>query len=606
MKKEFKNLEDFNNYLKLTCVVELEKEYLLKDAKKVLEIGKVESFERLFSTNNLIKQVVENNGKLQKFDEEKVLSDNYSNYSQEEKALYHFFKITFASEAEKASFIEKNKDNKAVKSISDDQIMEINATPVPVPNDAEYNILWGLEKIKARDVWDCSKGCDVTVAVIDTGLDYNHADINNNLYEYHPTVKGLNFTSDNSANFTDPLDGNAPVFHGTHVSGTIAAEQNNLFGITGVAPGAKILPIKGLYNLGYGFMSDLTSAIQWAASVFFDVKVINNSWGSASPNPSYPPMVAAINYANSLNKILVFAAGNNAIDANLIFPQNHPDVIVVGATDPSDHGAGFSNYGSKVDVCAPGVQIRSLSQAGSTQYLQGTSMAAPHVSGMIALIKSKYPDLSLAAVRKIIRIYVEPYNSPVYLGTGRISLEFLEEILCGCGCSPCKLNQIIKAREVENKRKRKFKIIQSLNCEANIAQGACQTINIPKFKPCFSLHWADSPQDNIETHDTEIAYLRICNNYSNIKFNNLMISEIIITPNQVLPNGENSVRIVPEELICFETLNPCSCSSREVALLTRNASPGSYNIKIKYCVQSVELLGQNQFEDNIVINLVNS
>ena len=234
-----------------------------------------------------------------------------------------------------------------------------------------------------------------------------------------PTDAG-NWTVDNQC-FTGSK-ATASDWHGTHVAGTIAAIANNNEGIAGVAPEAKIVPVRVLGACG-GFDSDITDGIIWAAggsvrgvpANHHPAQVINMSIGSEGTCTT--PYRQAIAQANKRGSIVVVAAGNNNFDASKSSPGNCEDVINVGATDKNGKRSYFSNYGSRVDVSAPGGDRRywgggilSTLNAGKTapgkadyaEY-QGTSMAAPHVAGIVALMKAVDPKLTYAQAKKVLQ-----------------------------------------------------------------------------------------------------------------------------------------------------------------------------------------------------------
>ncbi len=284
-----------------------------------------------------------------------------------------------------------------------------------------YYDLWGLHKINASSAWDTSTGAGITVAVVDTGINATHPDIAANL------LPGWDFVG---ASVFSPQPDNNPVDHfghGTHVSGTIAAVGNNDIGVIGVAWQAKILPVKGLDDDGDGDDVTLPPAIEWAADNGADI--INASWGGGGTDQ---PIADAISYAYNLGVVFVAAAGNADEDANAFSPASLWNVITVAASDPNDQLASFSDWGSKIDVAAPGVDILSLRAAGTTMgtpvgdnytRADGTSMATPHVSGLAALILSKHPEYSNEDVRQAIRVSADQVGQPGFdmnFGYGRI------------------------------------------------------------------------------------------------------------------------------------------------------------------------------------------
>ena len=280
-----------------------------------------------------------------------------------------------------------------------------------------YDDLWGIKKIGASVAWDATSGAGITVAVVDTGLDYSHPDISSNVWTntmeiagngidddgngYIDDIHGWNFVT----NTNDPLDDHG---HGTHVSGTIAAVGNNGIGVIGVAWQAKIMPVKALDSAGSGYESNLANAIVYAANNGADV--ISNSWGGPGSSQT---IADAVSYAYNLGAVVVAAAGNSGDDARNYSPANLADVITVAATTPTDTLATFSNFGPKIDVAAPGVDILSLRASGTamgtpvgTGYTRasGTSMATPHVSGAAALVLSQHPVYSNEQVRQALRV----------------------------------------------------------------------------------------------------------------------------------------------------------------------------------------------------------
>jgi len=299
-----------------------------------------------------------------------------------------------------------------------------------IPNDDFYHSsgswgqsfddLWGLKTISCEDAWEITTGSeDVVVAIVDSGVDYNHPDISENMWINEDEILGNGLDDDNDGfvdniygtdyvnNDSDPMDDNG---HGTHCAGTVAAVGNNSLGVVGVNWKAKIMAVKGLDAGGSGNTADLAEGICWAADQ--GAKVISNSWGSFSRRPSDPISEDAVRYAFSKGCIVVFAAGNNNDDVKYYSPNNMDEVISVAATDSNDLMASFSNWGGKIDVCAPGVNILSL-RANNTKndsmiveekylILNGTSMACPHVAGLAALLLSKNPTLSPQEVKSIL------------------------------------------------------------------------------------------------------------------------------------------------------------------------------------------------------------
>jgi subtilisin len=222
------------------------------------------------------------------------------------------------------------------------------------------------------------------VAVIDSGIDYNHSDLldPNGLVNYQG---GWNFVNNNG----DPMDDNG---HGTHVAGTIAARDNGA-GVVGVAPEAALYALKVLNASGSGRWSDIIAALQWAANN--SIEVTNNSYGS-DQDPGQTVM-AAFDTSAAAGVLHVAAAGNSGTPAGkgdkVGYPARYDSVIAVAATDSSDGRASFSSTGPDVELAAPGVGINSTLLGGGYGTKSGTSMASPHVAGTAALvIATKIPD----------------------------------------------------------------------------------------------------------------------------------------------------------------------------------------------------------------------
>jgi subtilisin family serine protease len=281
-----------------------------------------------------------------------------------------------------------------------------------VTNDDHYNELWSVPLIGADTAWslqdptlDFVTGLDQVVAVVDSGIDATHPDLVNQIDLTQNFVYG-----------EDPTDAGDGDGHGTHVSGTIAAERDNGQGIAGIAPGAKIMALRALDDEGLGNDSDIADAFTYAG--LNGVKVVNVSLGGDEPSET---LRTAIHNASST--LFVVAAGNDGGDNDRkpTYPCNtpEPNVLCVGATDDDDAVAEFSNYGARaVDLFAPGQWIAStvpVALAGPGfdsdsvdfgsepyDYMHGTSMAAPHVSAVAALVLQVNPNLDPHALKEII------------------------------------------------------------------------------------------------------------------------------------------------------------------------------------------------------------
>ena len=308
--------------------------------------------------------------------------------------------------------------------------------PAAAPNDPQYPKQWDLHEDRAGmrvpAAWDLTSGLGAIVAVIDTGIT-QHNDLAGVLpgYDFISESTRSNDGDGRDADATDAGDycnGEYSSWHGTHVAGTIGAAANNGEGVAGIAPSSRILPIRALGACG-GYMSDIADAVVWAAggavsgvpASNYRPQVINMSLGGAGQCGYY--LQSALDFAAEQGVAVVAAAGNEDSPASGATPANCNQVITVGATGREGNRAPYSNYGPEVDVAAPGGDsftggantILSTWNTGTTVpgsgtygYMQGTSMAAPHVAGLAALIMAANPNLSPGQVEGIIKQTARP------------------------------------------------------------------------------------------------------------------------------------------------------------------------------------------------------
>lgn len=276
-------------------------------------------------------------------------------------------------------------------------------------NDTYRKNLWGLQKIKAFSAWKISKGsAGVVVAVIDTGVDYNHEDIAENIWKNEKEIPNNGIDDDGNgymddyfgwdffAGKNDPMDDNG---HGTEMAGAIAAVGNNKKGIAGVAWKTQIMTLKTFSAAGQGSSDKLAAAVKYAADN--GAKIINASWSSKIIED--PVLEAAVDYAYAKGVFVVAAAGNGNNDASLYSPGNMKNVFAVGAADKKDKKTPFSNWGERVDLMAPGVEIRTTKMGNAYSTTNGTSVAAAYVSASAALLFAYDATVSNEEIKNILQ-----------------------------------------------------------------------------------------------------------------------------------------------------------------------------------------------------------
>lgn len=296
-------------------------------------------------------------------------------------------------------------------------------TPQTIPNDPIYSQLWGMTKINASAAWDKTTGnSDVVVAVIDSGVAYNHPDLVANMWINPGEIAGNGLDDDGNGyvddihgidtynNDSDPIDDH---YHGTHVAGTIGATGNNSIGVAGVNWNVKIIACKFIGADGYGDTAGAVSCLQYLKNLKqrgINIVATNNSWGGDDYSQALHDAI------KDQKDILFIAAAGNDLSNNDFRPAypcgyNLPNIIAVSATDQDDNLAYFSNYGRRtVHVAAPGVGIASTIPDGYAS-LSGTSMAAPHVTGIAALLSAQDVNRDWKAIRNLILASGDPVNS---------------------------------------------------------------------------------------------------------------------------------------------------------------------------------------------------
>ena len=305
-----------------------------------------------------------------------------------------------------------------------------------IPNDPLYADQWSLGKVAAQEAWNIYTGSSQTiVAVLDTGVDYNHRDLQDNMWINEAELNGTEGVDDDENGYVDDIHGYNFIYnngdpiddygHGTYCSGIIAARGDNDFDITGICWNTRIMALKFMGLFGDGSTSDAVLAVYYAVENGADI--ISNSW--STPNESLL-LKDAVDYAHSQGVIIVASAGNDDSDLPQ-YPACYRNVISVAATNSDDQRWPYSNYGDGVDIAAPGVDVLSLSAEGTsigtsnngyTTILSGTSTACPHIAGACALLLSTNPLMTFDQVYSVLTRTADPISPGICLSNGRVNL----------------------------------------------------------------------------------------------------------------------------------------------------------------------------------------
>lgn len=311
-----------------------------------------------------------------------VYSVRRSFYFSSDPGLARTFRIYFSKVNLTDGFLSELEAQPAVEYAEQVSALTTDFTP----NDLKANALgtvngqWNLYKISAEQAWDLHFGDpNVVVAVVDNAIAINHTDLQGVLVQGYD-VADLD---------TDPSPFSGSFSHGSHVSGIVGANTNNNIGIASIGFGISIMPVKATKNTGPSYaIHKGYEGITWAATNGADI--INCSWGGTGGGITGQNV---INSAWNMGSIIVAAAGNSNTNT-LFYPAAYQNVIAVASTDIGDIRSSFSNFGTYIDLCAPGSDIYSLLPYSQYGNFSGTSMASPHVAGLLGLMKSANPNLS--------------------------------------------------------------------------------------------------------------------------------------------------------------------------------------------------------------------
>jgi serine protease len=334
------------------------------------------------------------------------------------------------------------------------------------PNDPHYPVQWHLPRIRAEQAWELAGSVRVIVAVIDTGIRGSHPEFEGQLLPGYDFISSLADAGDEDGRDGLPLDeGGSSGFHGTNVAGLIAARGNNGQGIAGVCWQCRVLPVRALGVRRTGTDADIADAIRWAAGLpvpgvpnnVYPAQIINLSLGGENPSDH---LTRAVRAAQATGALVVAAAGNHAVDARNTYPAAIPGVLAVGASGYSTQRAPYSNFGAVINLLAPGgvvtetlpgLHLGRSYNAGllSTMYIangnsfgyasdEGTSNAAPVVSGVLGLMLSVRPDLGADAAFEILRRTADPaYRCAEGCGAGQVNAEAALLEVRACSADSC-------------------------------------------------------------------------------------------------------------------------------------------------------------------------
>lgn len=289
-------------------------------------------------------------------------------------------------------------------------LVDIKGKPGPPPEE----VPWGVDRIDADLAWSTTKGTGVKVAIVDTGIDMDHPDLQANVKGGYNTLVGT------KGKYKDPDDFNDDNGHGSHCAGIVAAVDNDI-GVIGVAPEAWLYGVKVLDGAGFGYDSDIIEGIQWC--IDNGMQVCSMSFGGYDDDQAFHD---AIDAGWDAGIVMVAAAGNEGYEDPDLLPAGYSSCMAISAMDSSDEIASWSNYGSEIELAAPGVSIYSTYKGGRYTTMSGTSMACPHVSGVAALILAVYSNYTNDQVRQLLWNTAEDLGAfgwDPYFGYGLVDAE---------------------------------------------------------------------------------------------------------------------------------------------------------------------------------------
>jgi subtilisin family serine protease len=393
------------------------------------------------------------------FAENKDFKDKYSFLSNEQSSILqnfdNYYNIQVSNQSDLSKIISYLKNDKNFISITPNYIFKID-TDNTIPNDSLFQSQWYLKAINADRLSQNYTGKGIIIGLIDTGIDFTHPDLENNLWvntkedinkngKFDPwlateirngitgdlndidddkngiidDVIGYDFVDQSVVNIgdysnPDPIPEDQGE-HGTLVAGVISAVRNNQIGIAGIASNSKILTAKAFDVTGNAESDDIARAILYA--VMNGAKVLNFSFGEQNESPI---VYDAIKFASSMGCVMIGSSGNNGWNFQH-YPSDHPEVISVGGVDESLRISGKTNYGSMLDITAPSTNIMTTNVGGGYKFTAGTSLSAPMVTALAAMMLEKNPMMTPAAVRGTIQMAARREFSStwsIYYGAG--------------------------------------------------------------------------------------------------------------------------------------------------------------------------------------------